>query len=437
MTLYSKKGLPFLILIFLSANTVLASTLLNNQTLPSAESESAISRVAQDSISDEKVGEQIRYIQPFKINSDIVVTSPDLRAFSAEVDSIMIADTITHVSVVGLASIDGPVALNNRLAKARAGAMTKWLQQTTSIPGDIISTSSRGEDWQLFRDLVEKDSKIPARDEVMRILASKLSDTAKEGGIKGLDNGRTWKYLAENIFPVMRCAEVTLDVKHRFIIPIPEDIIETEEVVEVEETPVEILSEVEEVVAETLMEVAPEEWRRRFYIKTDLPYWAMLWTNVAFEVDIASHWSFNLPVYYSAFNYFKHTLKFRVFGFQPGVRYWFKPNNMGAYLEAHYGMAWYDFAFDGKYRYQDYYRKTPLVGGGLAAGYRLPITKNGRWMMEFGGGVGVYRLHYNRFINEYNGKLVDSKKKTYFGLDNVNVSISYTFPIEKKKGGEK
>lgn len=374
------------------------------------------------------------YNQSFGIESHVVTPTPGLREFASCIDSIMKADTIKRVSVIGLASIDGPESLNRRLAKARAFAMTDWLTKTVHIPDSIIYTAYRGEDWSMFRALIEDDPSVPARAQIMDILNSNRSYAAKEVAIKALDKGNTWAYLAKNIFPQMRCAEVTLGFKHRFIVPVTQEILEPESV----ETEVmeEIAISPEPLQGEELyMEEEQEEWVRNFYIKTDLPYWVLSWVNAAFEVDLAPHWSFNLPVYYSACNYFKHTIKFRIFGFQPGFRYWLKPDNKGVYFEAHYGMAWYDFAFNGKYRYQDYRRKTPAVGGGIAAGYRMPVSKNGRWMMEFGGGVGVYKLHYNRFINDYNGKLVDSKKKTYFGLDNVNVSISYTFPIEKRKGG--
>ncbi len=43
------------------------------------------------------------------------------------------------------------------------------------------------------------------------------------------------------------------------------------------------------------------------------------------------------------------------------------------------GLAYYNFAFNGKYRYQDHLRQTPALGGGLSIGYRLPL-KSTCWM---------------------------------------------------------
>lgn len=386
---------------------------------------------------DNQAATQIHYRQPFDIDSDLVVSTPPLNLFSQEVDSVMRTDTITKVFVEGVASIDGPVALNQRLAKARAEAMAKWLRKTTSVPGDIISLSARGEDWGMFRELVVADPNIPGRQQVLEIIDSDKSINAKENELRALLGGQTWNYLAKHIFPDMRCAEVTLDVKHRYIVPVPDELVEVEiyeepAIVEVEE-PVETV--VQEIVAEEVPVAYEEEWRRRLYIKTDLPYWLMTWANIAVEVDLAKHWSLNIPVYYSTLNYFKRNIKFRTFSFQPGIRYWFKPDNKGVYLEAHYGMGSWNFAFGGKYRYQDHFRKTPTIGGGVAAGYRMPVSSNGRWAMEFGGGVGIYHMSYDKFQNRPNGKLISSHKKTVFFIDNVNVSISYSFPIEKKRGG--
>lgn len=96
------------------------------------------------------------------------------------------------------------------------------------------------------------------------------------------------------------------------------------------------------------------------------------------------------------------------------------------------GFAYWNFAFGGEYRYQDDRRRTPALGGGISAGYRLPISKDKRWEMEFGLGVGAYRANYNRFVNEKNGKLVDTVKKVYFGPDFIGVSFSYAFDAYNK-----
>ena len=74
------------------------------------------------------------------------------------------------------------------------------------------------------------------------------------------------------------------------------------------------------------------------------------------------------------------------------------------------------------------------MGGGLSVGYRLPISRDGCWNMEFAMGAGVYPLHYDRFHNVKDvsdGQLFDTRKKTYIGLDNIYIGISYRIPVVK------
>ncbi len=184
-----------------------------------------------------------------------------------------------------------------------------------------------------------------------------------------------------------------------------------------------------------------EEWTRQLHLKTNALGLGLAIANVAVEVDLAKHWSFTLPVYYSAWDYFKTTIKFRTFAVQPEVRYWFRPDNEGWFVGAHFGYAFYNLAWDGDYRYQDHDRDTPAMGGGIAAGYRTHLSKNKRWKMEFSLGGGVYPLDYDKFHNTKvtkEGLMVESSiKKTYWGLDQASVSIAYAFDLKKKKKGGK
>ena len=70
-----------------------------------------------------------------------------------------------------------------------------------------------------------------------------------------------------------------------------------------------------------LPETVPlQEWTRKLYIKTNAIGWAMFISNVAVEIDITPHLSFQLPIYYSAVDYFSRELKFRTFAVQPELR---------------------------------------------------------------------------------------------------------------------
>ncbi|MGM9759024.1 MAG: DUF3575 domain-containing protein [Parabacteroides sp.] len=189
------------------------------------------------------------------------------------------------------------------------------------------------------------------------------------------------------------------------------------------------------IVVETF---APEgkEWSRKLHIKTNAIGLGMAIANMAAEIDLAKHWSFTLPVYYCTWDYFKSTIKFRVFSAYPEFRYWLSKYNEGLFTGAHFGLAFYNFAFNGDYRYQRHNRDIPAMGGGVSIGYRMPISKNNRWLMECSLGAGVYPLHYDKFRNTPNTKdgfLIESIKKTYWGIDQVAVSFSYMFDLKKKR----
>ena len=126
------------------------------------------------------------------------------------------------------------------------------------------------------------------------------------------------------------------------------------------------------------------------------------------EYDFGCHWSVGLSLYYSGWNYAKATRKFRAFIFRPELRWWPGEGHRGLFVDGHIQMAAYNFALPGwEYRIQDVGGRHPALGGGI--------------------GAGVYHLEYNRFVNEENGALVDRRERTFFGLDNVSVSVVYNF----------
>lgn len=179
------------------------------------------------------------------------------------------------------------------------------------------------------------------------------------------------------------------------------------------------------------------DWERKITLKTNVPAWALLWINIAPEIDFDPHWSGTLPIYYSGFNYFTGHRKYRTFALMPEVRWWPKYNNEGFFMGLHTGLVWYNVAFEGQYRYQDHDRNSPAIGAGLTFGWRFNFTRNPRWKMEAAIGAGVYRLCYDRFLNYHNGLFVDTKRRTFFGIDNAALSICYQFGAKKSKGGDR
>ena len=101
------------------------------------------------------------------------------------------------------------------------------------------------------------------------------------------------------------------------------DTVTIEPIVEV----VEIVPDTTAIIETVIPEV--EGWSRKLHLKTNAIGLGMAIANVAAEIDLAKHWSFTLPVYYSAWDYFKSTIKFRTFAVQPEFRYWLSEENDG------------------------------------------------------------------------------------------------------------
>jgi len=166
---------------------------------------------------------------------------------------------------------------------------------------------------------------------------------------------------------------------------------------------------------------------RGWYVKTNVPAWGMLWVNAAAEIDFRdTRWTAQLPIYWSGWNYFTSTRKFRVLAFQPEIRFWpGHDSRNGFFAGLHLGIAWYNVAFNGDTRYQDHSRTTPAIGGGCAAGYRLILSHDHKWGLEASIGAGIYHLDYDTFQNSAGGRITGRRRRTFFGVDQAAVSIVY------------
>lgn len=339
---------------------------------------------------------------------------------------------ITEVAFSGAASPEGSAAINRKLSRLRLAEVENYVRQRVDIPDSLIVRNDNYIAWEQLIDEVAQ-SDLENKEEVIRILGTDYGTATDYAGyevdgripaLKKMDNGTTWRTLYNRYFSQMRNAYAT---SISFTIrTIPN---------------VNITAEIEPRESFPVMDIAKADTynarpTRHLYLKTNAIGWGMGVSNFAVEIDMGKRWSAQLPIYYSAVNYFTSTIKFRTFCIQPELRYWFSGNmNDKFFLGAHFGMAYYNFALDGKYRIQDKNGDKPALGGGLSVGYRMPIGKSERWKLEFSLGAGVYSLKYDKFYNTDstpNGELAHTIKKTWFGLDHAAVSFSYMFNLKRK-----
>ncbi len=354
---------------------------------------------------------------------------------------------VLSLSFCGTASPEGSYQLNKKLARGRLEALEKMVRSKIVVPDSIITKDSEYIPWNYLAKMVE-ESDISHKEEILGILNGESGIVDYHNGqhidsrilkLRDLNNGKIWSEMNRRFFSRMRNACVVfVTFKHAS----PPPVVNPEPIIEEVEDPVDTVGIVElgSIIVDTVPDTAPivEEWCRKLYVKTNALGWGLTIANAAVEIDLRKRWSFSLPVYYSAWDYFTSTVKFRTLAFYPEARYWFSEKdsrNDGWFAGVHFGLAYYNIATDGERRTQDHGGHSPALGGGLSVGYRLPISRNKCWNMEFSIGAGVYKLHYDKFRNtpDYrDGLLVSTEKKTYIGIDQASVSFSYTFDLKRK-----
>jgi len=117
--------------------------------------------------------------------------------------------SVKKIQLVGLASIEGNPAVNERLAQNRALSLQRYIQQEVVVPDSLFETVGGGEAWADFRaqlnDIVKEGSENSmGLEKVIEIIDQEQDAVVRENRIKQLDKGRTWAYIKEHILKDQR-----------------------------------------------------------------------------------------------------------------------------------------------------------------------------------------------------------------------------------------
>jgi hypothetical protein len=372
------------------------------------------------------------YIDKSYMNNDSALQQIVEWAEKRQRDSMV---DVVSVAFYGACSPEGSVSFNHYLSSTRLSRLENYVRQRVNIPEDIIVRNDHYIAWEELEKMVE-ESNIENKDEILAILRSENTSTGVQldsriRALKNMDNGKTWNMLLNRYFAHMRNAYMVIVTKKS---ELAERLEELRTPMPLTKLPSDQNVDIKPASIIPAAVAAATKQSHYMYVKTNIVGLALLNANVGIEFDLGNYLSFNLPVSYSAVNYFTPTIKFRNFSIQPELRVWPMKNNDGLFIGAHMGFAYYNFAFDGDWRYQDHDGKSPTLGGGLSLGYRLPISANKNWKLEFAVGAGFYPLHYDVFHNLKNvkeGVLYETRNGNYIGLDNVTIGISYRIPYKK------
>ena len=346
---------------------------------------------------------------------------------------------LVEISLCGAASPEGSDQLNRKLAKGRIESIENLIRQQIDYPENIVIRNDSYIPWEWLKEKVEQ-SDMEHKEEVLAILGQEGNlvdyhhpDTHIDERIvkiRKIDSGKTWDLMHELFFEPMRNA-CAIFVTTRF-----KAVPQTRSEMSLSAVP--MGSGPGLAPKRALQEQV--DWIRNIHVKTNAVGWALGAGNISAEVDIIKHLSLSLAAYYSGWDYFKTTLKFRTLSIQPELRYYpvlKSMQNDGFFVGAHFGLGYYNYALNKEWRIQDHKGRRPSLGGGLSVGYALQFKKNPRWGMEFAVGGGVYDSLYDVFYNEANGPYAESAvRKTWIGVDNASIAVTYKFDI-KKNGGRK
>ena len=116
---------------------------------------------------------------------------------------------VQKIQIVGLASIEGTPASNEKLALNRALALQHYVQQEVNIPDSLFDTVGGGEAWTEFRDqlcdlIAEGVSNQAELSQVVKIIDEESDCKRREQRIKQLNKGRTWQYIKQHVLKDQR-----------------------------------------------------------------------------------------------------------------------------------------------------------------------------------------------------------------------------------------
>ena len=146
----------------------------------------------------------------YAINSSVVTKknekNANLDAFKANVDKNLDNDRATqNIAVKGYASPDGPVKFNDKLSKARSESGQKVVAKLLKDAGLEIDAAAYGEDWDGFKELVEK-SDIQDKNLILQVLSLYNSPAEREAEIKNMSS--VFEALKKEILPELRRSQI-------------------------------------------------------------------------------------------------------------------------------------------------------------------------------------------------------------------------------------
>lgn len=355
---------------------------------------------------------------------------------------------LQKILVVGGASPEGSVKLNEWLSEKRAGVLFDYLSRYGELPDSLKTTEFLGRDWNGLIRMVEDDPQVPYKEETLVLLheiAGEVRDGITTSGdhlarVQRLRGGVPYYYMYKHHFPELRASRLYLWYRKVWnpIKPVPE--LKPEIMLPPRDTVIVIVHD-----TVNISEPCPE---KPFYmdIRTNMLYDALLVPNIGVEFYLGKDWSVVANWMYGWWKRDPSHWYWRTYGGDVAVRKWFGRAAKEKPLTGHhlgvYGQIFtYDFETGGR----GYMGGKPggtlwdemNYAAGIEYGYSLPIAR--RLNINFTIGIGYWGGIYHEYIPVGNCYVWQcTKQRHWFGPTKAEISLVWLIGkdnFNKGKGG--
>jgi tetratricopeptide (TPR) repeat protein len=112
---------------------------------------------------------------------------------------------ITDISIIAHASPEDTYEHNMMLSKNRAKSLLDYITKNYNIPSSVkISSEGKGENWTDLITYIIEDPKVEYKEQVLRIIRTVNIFDGREKQLMDLAGGRPYRYMLNNIFPLLR-----------------------------------------------------------------------------------------------------------------------------------------------------------------------------------------------------------------------------------------
>lgn len=391
--------------------------------------------------------DSLTYCIQFVHNSSVVDTAcaenvSAISRFVYDLDSLRRSSEvdILQITARGCSSWEGSYTSNLHLSTQRTRAVAGHIKSRFGV--DLAMKESYDFESEIINLVSASGSDY--KDKVLPILKSSGTNDRKTLALKGLDSGRCWQWLNSSVFPLQRRVNIVIKYSVREKVTttpvVSEPPVQTELPMKTEESVLTIVAQPADALlsanpaAAELLNADTTSKVHFLSLKNNLLYDIALVANIGLETDLGRRFSFDLPFAYSPYN-ISRNYRMRVLSLQPELRWWLKEGWSGHFFGFDINFSYYNVVtpFNTKTRYQDMCGNTPLIGAGLSYGYSMPLSRDGKWGMEFTLGLGYAHLKYDCFYNVHNGALYSEGCRNWWGPTKAGINIFYRFTFRRTK----